>query len=49
MRTLTDASGYMDDEERVLVVDYNGVQRAYPPEKIWQAHIFGGDYALFFR
>ncbi|WKK66781.1 DUF3179 domain-containing (seleno)protein [Lutimonas zeaxanthinifaciens] len=42
--SIQDASGYMDDEERVLVVDYNGTQRAYPPEKIWQAHIFGGNF-----
>ena len=35
---------YLEDEDRVLVVDYNGVQRAFPPEYIWMAHIFGGDY-----
>ena len=35
---------YLEDDDRVLVVDYNGVQRAFPPEYIWMAHIFGGDY-----
>ena len=42
--SIAEASDYMNDEDRVLVVDHNGVQKAYPPEVIWQAHIFGGDF-----
>jgi len=42
--SISEAVDYMDDEDRVLVVDHNGVQKAYPPEVIWQAHIFGGDF-----
>jgi len=42
--TIAEAADYMNDEDRVLVVDHNGVQKAYPPEVIWQAHIFGGDF-----
>jgi hypothetical protein len=43
--SILDAKDYLKSEDRVLVVDYNGVQKAYPPEYIWQAHIFGGDFA----
>ena len=42
--SIAEAGDYMEDDERVLVVNHNGVQRAFPPEKIWMAHIFGGDY-----
>jgi len=42
--SIHDAADYLKDDDRVLVVDYNGVQKAYPPEYIWQAHIFGGDF-----
>ena len=42
--SIEEASDYMNDADRVLVVDHNGVQKAYPPEVIWQAHIFGGDF-----
>jgi len=42
--TISEAKGYLEDDDRVLVVDHNGVQRAYPPEYIWQAHIIGGDF-----
>ncbi len=42
--SIKEAKGYLKNEDRVLVVDYNGVQRAYPPETIWQAHILGGDF-----
>lgn len=35
---------YLKNDDRLLVVDHNGVQKAYPPENIWQAHIFDGDY-----
>jgi hypothetical protein len=42
--SIPDAKDYLKNEDRVLVVDYNGVQRAYAPEYIWQAHIFGGDF-----
>lgn len=41
---IKNVKGYLKDDDRVLVVDYNGVQKAYPPEYIWQAHIFGGDF-----
>lgn len=36
---------YLADDDRVLVINYNGVQKAYPAKYIWQSHIFGGDYA----
>ena len=42
--SIQDAENYIKNDDRVLVVDYNGVQKAYPPENIWQAHIFGGDF-----
>lgn len=42
--SIAEAGDYMEEDERVLVVNHNGVQRAFPPEKIWMAHIFGGDY-----
>jgi hypothetical protein len=42
--SIAEASDYLNDDDRVLVVDHNGVQKAYPPEVIWQAHIFGGDF-----
>ena len=42
--SIHDAADYLKDNDRVLVVDYNGVQKAYPPEYIWQAHIFGGNF-----
>ncbi len=42
--SIPDAMDYLENGDRVLVVDYNGVQKAYPPEYIWQAHIFGGDF-----
>lgn len=42
--SIQESSGYLEDSDRVLVVDHNGVQKAYPPEYIWQAHIFGGDF-----
>lgn len=42
---ISEAKDYLKDDNRVLVVNHNGVQRAFPPEYIWQAHIFGGDYA----
>ena len=42
--SIAEAADYMNDADRVLVVDHNGVQKAYPPEVIWQAHIFGGDF-----
>ncbi len=35
---------YLKDDDRVLVVDHNGIQKAYSPEHIWQAHIFDGDF-----
>ena len=35
---------YLSGDDRVLVVNHNGVQKAYPPEFIWQAHIFDGDF-----
>lgn len=35
---------YLQDEDRLLVVNHNGVQKAYSPNHIWQAHIFDGDY-----
>lgn len=41
---ISQARGYLEDDQRVLVIDHNGVQRAYPPEYIWQAHIVGGDF-----
>lgn len=41
---ISEAEGYLEDTDRVLVVNYNDVQKAYPPENIWQAHIFGGDF-----
>lgn len=41
---VSEATDYIDEDQRLLVVDYNGAQKAYPPENIWQAHIFGGDY-----
>ena len=42
--SIAEASDYMNDEDRVLVVDHNGVQQAYPPEVIWQSHLFAGDF-----
>ena len=42
--SIEEVNDYLDDEDRVLVVNYNGVQKAFPPKAIWQAHIFGGDY-----
>jgi hypothetical protein len=42
--SIKDAANYLKDEDRVLVVDHNGVQKAFPPDYIWQAHIFGGDF-----
>lgn len=35
---------YLKGQDRVLVVDHNGFQKAYSPEHIWQAHIFDGDF-----
>jgi len=35
---------YLSGDDRVLVINHNGVQKAYPPEHIWQAHIFDGDF-----
>lgn len=35
---------YLSGDDRVLVINHNGVQKAYPPEFIWQAHIFDGDF-----
>lgn len=35
---------YLEDEDIVFVLDYNGEQKAYPPEYMWQSHIFGGDF-----
>ncbi len=35
---------YLSGDDRVLVINHNGAQKAYPPEFIWQAHIFDGDF-----
>lgn len=35
---------YMQDDDRVLVINYNGEQKAFPPKAIWQSHIFGADF-----
>ena len=35
---------YIEDQDIVFVLDYNGDQKAYPPEYMWQSHIFGGDF-----
>lgn len=35
---------YINDNDIVFVIDWNGVQKAYPREYIWVSHIFGGDF-----
>ena len=44
-------SGYIEDNDIVYAIDYNGEQKAIPAKYIWQGHIvgaeFGGDNVLF--
>lgn len=42
---IEDAHDYLKNDDVVYIIDLNGVQRAYPREYIWQAHIIGGDFA----
>ena len=43
--SIKDAYEYLKNDDVVFVLDLNGVQRAYPRDYIWQAHIIGGDFA----
>ena len=42
--SIKDAHDYLKNDDVVFVVDLNGVQKAYPRDYIWQAHIIGGDF-----
>ena len=42
--SIKDAHDYLKNDDVVFVLDLNGVQRAYPRDYIWQAHIIGGDF-----
>ena len=42
--SIQDAHDYLQNDDIVYVLDLNGVQRAYPRDYIWQAHIIGGDF-----
>jgi hypothetical protein len=37
-------SGYIEDEDIVYAINYNGVQKAIPAKYIWQGHIVGADF-----
>ncbi len=43
--SIKDAHDYLANDDIVFALDLNGVQRAYPRDYIWQAHIIGGDFA----
>ena len=43
--SINDAHDYLENDDIVFVLDLNGVQKAYPRDYIWQAHIIGGDFA----
>ena len=38
------AEEYLQPDDTVYVVSYNGVNRAFPQKFLWVSHIFGGDY-----
>jgi hypothetical protein len=42
--SIKDAHDYLNNDDVVFVLDLNGVQKAYPRDYIWQAHIIGGDF-----
>ncbi len=42
--SIGEAHDYLKDDDIVFALDFNGVQKAYPREYIWQAHIAGGDF-----
>ena len=44
-KKLAEVDGYLRPDDTVYVVEHKGVVRAFPQRLIWQAHIFGGDYA----
>lgn len=38
------ANEYLQPEDTVYVIEYNGVTKAFPQKYLWVSHIFGGDY-----
>jgi hypothetical protein len=36
--------GYIEDQDVVYAIDYNGFQKAIPAKYIWQGHIVGADF-----
>jgi hypothetical protein len=37
-------TGYIEDQDVVYAIDYNGFQKAIPAKYIWQGHIVGADF-----
>ena len=43
-KPIAEANDYLQPDDVVYVIHYNGVARAFPQKYIWQSHIFGGDF-----
>lgn len=42
--SIQEAENYLEPNDIVYVVEYNGEAKAFPRKMIWQAHVIGGDY-----